>query len=449
MKQHHFRMTPAIQKSVDDASGDTFYMPSGIKPSQGFSSADPPAPRVFPILCEGEHHCQRKGQGHTGLRCSTASNYHKDAAQSPADHGVEMAARQGQGGRGQGEHDPSDATLKCTDKEERVTIEMPQTSAYYGVEMDFCQGQNGTGQGKNDDDSVAALGLGCIPFLLLSIVVFAIVSFWLRVKSHTSPSISEPGRVITKNNILKTSGIRRFDELVLVTLIMLAVAPRAHAEKRQPFQPGNQIMSGTFPSQGDEIQASVRAGSMLYTHTGSELHVYDIEDNRWTEIPSLGPGNRRGHRIQWSHVDQNVYLTGGFYVSDTFLLNPSFHKYTTPGTIKKNVIDIWHFSGATLEFKDLTQKALANAGIFSPAQVQGTETFENNLVPHFRWNFGWAYSGVPGKMLLFGGFYSHFIYNYFCKFLASSPCTSNSDDLFLLLNARPIYGLSSLGLVEL
>ena len=67
MKQHHFRMTPAIQQSVNDASGDTFCMPSSINPSQGFSTADPPAPCVFPILCEGEYDCQPSKAEHLAI----------------------------------------------------------------------------------------------------------------------------------------------------------------------------------------------------------------------------------------------------------------------------------------------------------------------------------------------------------------------------------------------
>ena len=392
--------------AISVTCGGTFRIPTVIESSQGYSCTNYAAPCVFPFLYEGEYRFQCTDKDHTGRWCGTTSSYDADAAQISADH----------------------RTIHTVDIQTQI----------FSVQLISPTGQQWVSSGLLVANFSSLRPLSISLFLLLSIIVLAIVSCCLRAQSHAAPSILEPGRFTTKNSILKSSGIMRFDALVLATLIMLVFAPSVHAEKRQPFQPGNQIMSGTFPSQGDETQASVYAQGMLYTHTGSELHVYDIQDNRWSEISLSGPASRRGHRIQWSHVDHNVYLTGGYTQPNTDPLNPSVHKYTAPGTIKKNVIDIWQFSGATMEFKDLTEMALANAGVSSPAQVQGTENMEDNLVPHFRWQFGWAYSGVPGKMLLFGGYLQHYIYQYYCEFWHLFPAQAT------LINCLLLFALSSI-----
>ena len=71
----HASASPA---SVVDAPIGSVVQPA-VKPSEGFSSVNPPAPCSFPILREGKYHCQCTDKG-----------YHEDVAQSPVDHGVEL-----------------------------------------------------------------------------------------------------------------------------------------------------------------------------------------------------------------------------------------------------------------------------------------------------------------------------------------------------------------------
>ena len=119
-----------------------------------------------------------------------------------------------------------------------------------------------------------------------------------------------------------------------------------------------------------------------------DMHVYDQKMNRWSEIPNLnGPSGRWGHKMEWSHIDHNIYIVGGNA------------RRASTSNVNGNAIDIWEFSAVSLKFIDLTEKTLANAAV-SSNEYGGSLTG----VPGHRSNFGWAYSGVPGKMILYGGY---------------------------------------------
>ena len=129
--------------------------------------------------------------------------------------------------------------------------------------------------------------------------------------------------------------------------------------------------------------------------------------------------------MEWSHVDQNLYVVGGQAAERK---NPSSHKYTEKPwrngafgvDVPYNVLDIWEFSPVTMKFVDLTEKALLNADVSSPGQKDGTEMIERGIAPHFRWDFGWTYSGIPGKMILYGGHFkddSFWGAEYHCEYL--------------------------------
>ena len=89
--------------------GDTFRMPTVIGSSQGYTSAYSGIPCVLLFLYEGEHHYQCTDKGQTGLWCGATSSYD---AKTSADQVAELDACKGQGGTGQGEHDPDVATFK-------------------------------------------------------------------------------------------------------------------------------------------------------------------------------------------------------------------------------------------------------------------------------------------------------------------------------------------------
>ena len=229
------------------------------------------------------------------------------------------------------------------------------------------------------------------------------------------------------------------------------MASAANAEKSRPFVAKDTVMKGTIPVGRDSF-AQAQALGMVYLFGGSpnlnDMHVYDDKDNRWSEIldekGDSRPKGRQGHKMEWSGVGHNLLIVGGKaamraspsthqYHLDMF--DPSWKSLNTFNFDRKNVIDIWEFSAVTLKFTDLTQKALTAAGVVKPSQIDGTENLEIGSVPHNRWGSGWAYTGIPGKMVLFGGHHSAGIVNFFCKslfpsssFFLTSICTDDAYD---------------------
>jgi len=241
--------------------------------------------------------------------------------------------------------------------------------------------------------------------------MFAAVSLVLDGMTRRSASVRYPWRI------------------VLIVMSVLIMASAVDAQKSRPFVAKDTVMKGTLPIPRHSF-AQAQAFGMVYVFGGSpnlnDMHVYDDQDNRWSKILDQNgdsrPKGRQGHKMEWSRIGHNLLIVGGKAAS---MANPSNHRYhldmfdpswkslDTFNFDKRNVIDIWAFSAVTLKFTDLTPKTLPAPAILKPSQIDGTEVLEMGSVPHVRWGSGWAYTGIPGKMVLFGGHYSANIRNFF------------------------------------